>query len=89
MNEARLEISHAAAYIRCYAEKANRIYGETISPPIDDRRLLFVKQPVRVVGAIADLPMSTNNAYWLVGLERKGTQASIDQFMKWILAQVV
>ncbi|WP_434730664.1 LysR family transcriptional regulator [Rhizobium binae] len=36
----------------------------------------------------ADLPMSTNNAYWLVRPERKGTQASTDQFMKWILAQV-
>ncbi|WP_434730598.1 NAD-dependent succinate-semialdehyde dehydrogenase [Rhizobium binae] len=52
LEEARSEISHAAAYIRWYAEEANRIYGETISPPSDDRRLLVIKQPVGVVGAI-------------------------------------
>ncbi|UXN57573.1 NAD-dependent succinate-semialdehyde dehydrogenase [Phyllobacterium zundukense] len=50
--EAKSEIAHAAAYLQWYAEEANRIYGETISAPSNDRRLLVIKQPVGVVGAI-------------------------------------
>ncbi|AIC29998.1 succinate-semialdehyde dehydrogenase (NADP(+)) 2 (plasmid) [Rhizobium etli bv. mimosae str. IE4771] len=50
--EAKSEISHAAAYVQWYAEEANRIYGETIPAPSSDRRLLVIKQPVGVVGAI-------------------------------------
>lgn len=50
--EAKSEISHAAAYVQWYAEEANRIYGETIPAPSIDRRLLVIKQPVGVVGAI-------------------------------------
>ena len=50
--EAKSEISHTAAYLRWYAEEANRIYGETISAPSADRRLLVIKQPIGVVGAI-------------------------------------
>ncbi|NEK19251.1 NAD-dependent succinate-semialdehyde dehydrogenase [Rhizobium leguminosarum] len=50
--EAKSEISHAAAYVQWYAEEANRIYGETISAPSNDRRMLVIKQPIGVVGAI-------------------------------------
>ncbi|MDB5523750.1 MAG: NAD-dependent succinate-semialdehyde dehydrogenase [Rhizobium sp.] len=50
--EAKSEISHAAAYVQWYAEEANRIYGETISAPSNDRRMLVIKQPVGVVGTI-------------------------------------
>ncbi|WP_404295397.1 NAD-dependent succinate-semialdehyde dehydrogenase (plasmid) [Microvirga sp. RSM25] len=50
--EAKSEITHAAAYIQWYAEEANRIYGETIAAPSNDRRMLVIKQPVGVVGAI-------------------------------------
>lgn len=50
--EARSEISHAAAYLQWYAEEAKRIYGETISPPSTDRRMLVIKQPIGVVGTI-------------------------------------
>lgn len=50
--EARSEISHAAAYLQWYAEEANRIYGETISAPSTDRRMLVIKQPIGVVGTI-------------------------------------
>ncbi|BAB52192.1 MULTISPECIES: NAD-dependent succinate-semialdehyde dehydrogenase [Phyllobacteriaceae] len=50
--EAKSEIAHAAAYLQWYAEEANRIYGETISPPSNDRRMLVIKQPIGVVGAI-------------------------------------
>lgn len=50
--EAKSEVAHAAAYLQWYAEEANRIYGETISAPSNDRRMLVIKQPVGVVGAI-------------------------------------
>lgn len=50
--ESRSEILHAAAYLQWYAEEANRIYGETISAPSNDRRMLVIKQPVSVVGTI-------------------------------------
>ena len=52
LSEAKSEVSHAAAYLQWYAEEANRIYGETISPPSTDRRMLVIKQPVGVVGTI-------------------------------------
>lgn len=50
--EARSEVSHASAYLQWYAEEANRIYGETISAPSTDRRMLVIKQPIGVVGTI-------------------------------------
>ncbi|NNH32956.1 aldehyde dehydrogenase family protein [Rhizobium sp. SEMIA 4085] len=52
LDEARSEVSHAAAYIQWYAEEANRIYGETIPASSEDRRLFVLRQPVGVVGAI-------------------------------------
>jgi len=50
--EAKSEVSHAAAYVRWYAEEANRIYGETIPAPSTDRRMLVIRQPIGVVGTI-------------------------------------
>ncbi len=50
--EAKSEVSHAAAYLQWYAEEANRIYGETISAPSTDRRMMVIKQPIGVVGTI-------------------------------------
>lgn len=50
--EAKSEVAHAAAYLQWYAEEANRIYGETISAPSTDRRMLVIKQPIGVVGTI-------------------------------------
>ncbi len=50
--EARSEVSHAAAYLQWYAEEANRVYGETIPAPSRDRRMIVIKQPIGVVGAI-------------------------------------
>ncbi|OWK20578.1 hypothetical protein AJ88_28580 [Mesorhizobium amorphae CCBAU 01583] len=50
--ETKSEIAHATASLQWYAEEANRIYGETISPPSNDRRMLVIKQPIGVVGAI-------------------------------------
>ncbi len=50
--ESRSEILHAAAYVEWYAEEAKRIYGETFPAPSSDKRMLVIKQPIGVVGAI-------------------------------------
>lgn len=50
--EARGEVEYAASFIEFYAEEAKRIYGETIPSHMPDRRIVVVKQPIGVVGAI-------------------------------------
>jgi succinate-semialdehyde dehydrogenase / glutarate-semialdehyde dehydrogenase len=50
--EARGEIAYAASYVEWFGEEAKRIYGEIIPAPTVDRRLIVLRQPVGVVGAI-------------------------------------
>ncbi len=50
--EARGEIAYGAAYIEWFAEEAKRIYGDTIAPPSNDKRIVVIKQPVGVVACI-------------------------------------
>ncbi|MEL6868355.1 MAG: NAD-dependent succinate-semialdehyde dehydrogenase [Pseudomonadota bacterium] len=50
--EARAEIAYGASYIEWFAEEAKRIYGDTIAPPANDKRLVCIKQPVGVVACI-------------------------------------
>jgi len=50
--EARGEVAYGAAYIEWFAEEARRIYGDIIPGHAHDKRILVVKQPVGVVGAI-------------------------------------
>jgi len=50
--EAKGEIQIGAAYVEWFAEEAKRIYGDTIPTPWADRRIVVVKQPVGVCGAI-------------------------------------
>lgn len=50
--EARGEIAYGASYIEWFAEEAKRVYGDTIAPPSDDKRLVCIKQPVGVVACI-------------------------------------
>jgi succinate-semialdehyde dehydrogenase/glutarate-semialdehyde dehydrogenase len=50
--EARGEIAYGASYIEWFAEEAKRIYGDVISPPATDRRIVVIKQPVGVVACI-------------------------------------
>ena len=50
--EARGEIAYGASYIEWFAEEAKRIYGDTIAPPSNDKRLFCIKQPVGVVACI-------------------------------------
>ncbi len=50
--EAKGEVLYGAAFIEWFAEEARRVYGDTISGHQTDKRLIVLKQPVGVVGAI-------------------------------------
>lgn len=52
LQEARGEIAYGAGFVEFSAEQAKRIYGETIPAPKPDNRILVLKQPIGVVGAI-------------------------------------
>lgn len=50
--EAKGEIAYAASFVEWFAEEAKRAYGEVIPGHARDRRILCLKQPIGVVGAI-------------------------------------
>ena len=50
--EAKGEIAYSAAFIEWFGEEGKRIYGETIPGHQPDKRLMVIRQPVGVVGAI-------------------------------------
>ena len=52
LSEAKGEVDIGGAYVEFYAEEARRIYGETIPSPRGDARLLAIRQPIGVAGAI-------------------------------------
>ncbi|MGP0058319.1 MAG: NAD-dependent succinate-semialdehyde dehydrogenase [Beijerinckiaceae bacterium] len=52
LSEAKGEVNFSAAYVRWFAEEAQRIYGDIIPSPWPGRRILVTKEPVGVVGAI-------------------------------------
>ena len=50
--EARAEVDYASSFTEFYAEEAKRILGEIIPTPKQSGRMLVLKQPIGVVGAI-------------------------------------
>jgi succinate-semialdehyde dehydrogenase/glutarate-semialdehyde dehydrogenase len=50
--EARAEVDYASSFTEFYAEEAKRVLGEIIPTPKATGRMLVLKQPVGVVGAI-------------------------------------
>lgn len=52
LSEAKGEITYGASFIEWFAEEAKRIYGDTIPGHQRDKRIVVLKQPVGVVGAI-------------------------------------
>jgi len=50
--EARGEIAYGASFVEWFAEEAKRVYGDTIPGHQADKRIVVIKQPVGVVGAI-------------------------------------
>jgi len=50
--EAKREVAFATAYFSWFAEEARRVYGQIVPPPVPNKRLWVLKQPIGVVGAI-------------------------------------
>jgi succinate-semialdehyde dehydrogenase/glutarate-semialdehyde dehydrogenase len=50
--EAKGEILYGASFIEWFAEEAKRVYGDTIPGHQADKRIVVLKQPIGVVGAI-------------------------------------
>ena len=52
LDEAKSEILYGAGFVEFFAEEAKRIYGEIISSPKADARIIVIKQAIGVVAAI-------------------------------------
>jgi succinate-semialdehyde dehydrogenase / glutarate-semialdehyde dehydrogenase len=52
LTESRAEVDYGASFTEFYAEEAKRVLGEIIPTPKRSGRMLVLKQPVGVVGAI-------------------------------------
>ncbi|WP_284727876.1 NAD-dependent succinate-semialdehyde dehydrogenase [Sphingomonas psychrolutea] len=50
--EARGEILYGASYVEWFGEEAKRVYGDTIPGHQADKRIMVIRQPIGVVGAI-------------------------------------
>src|SRR5271154_246675 len=50
--ESKGEIGYAASFVEWFAEEGKRIYGDTIPAHGTDKRIVVLKQPVGVCGAI-------------------------------------
>ena len=50
--EARGEIAYGASFVDWFAEEGRRITGDILQPHLADKRLMVLKQPIGVVGAI-------------------------------------
>lgn len=60
IKDARGETQSAIDYFRWFAEEARRVYGETIPANSNDKKIIVIKQPIGVVGAITpwNFPLS-------------------------------
>ena len=50
--EAKGEVVYGASFVEWFAEEAKRVYGDTIPGHQADKRIIVIKEPVGVVGAI-------------------------------------
>lgn len=50
--ESKGEVAYGASFIKWFAEEGKRVYGDIIPPYSADRRIVVIKQPIGVVGAI-------------------------------------
>lgn len=60
LSESQGEVIHGASFVKWFAEEGKRIYGDIIPPFADDRRMVVIKQPIGVIGAITpwNFPMA-------------------------------
>jgi succinate-semialdehyde dehydrogenase/glutarate-semialdehyde dehydrogenase len=53
LTESKGEIAYGASFIEWFAEEAKRVYGDVIPAPKSGQKILVMKEPIGVVGAIA------------------------------------
>lgn len=52
LTEARGEVVYGASFVEWFAEEGRRVYGDTIPQIQRDKRIVVIKEPIGVVGAI-------------------------------------
>jgi succinate-semialdehyde dehydrogenase/glutarate-semialdehyde dehydrogenase len=52
LSESRGEIAYSASFIEWFAQESRRVYGQVIPGHMADKRLVVLREPVGVVGAI-------------------------------------
>ncbi|MFB5660930.1 NAD-dependent succinate-semialdehyde dehydrogenase [Alteribacillus sp. HJP-4] len=52
LKEAKGEVEYAASFLEWFAEEGKRVYGDTVPSSSPDKRMMVIRQPVGVVGAI-------------------------------------
>lgn len=52
LTEARGEVAYAASFVEWFAEEAKRLYGEVVPGHAADKRIVVLRQPIGIVGAI-------------------------------------
>lgn len=52
LKEAAREVRYGNSFVRWYSEECKRVYGEVIPSERRDQRIIVIKQPIGVVGAI-------------------------------------
>ncbi len=52
LKESKVEVVYAASFIKWFAEEAKHSFGSVIPTPHKSKRILTIKQPIGVVGAI-------------------------------------
>ncbi|WP_036601617.1 NAD-dependent succinate-semialdehyde dehydrogenase [Olivibacter sitiensis] len=52
LTESRGEVDYGASFIQWFAEEAKRVYGDVIPGFSADRRVVVIRQPIGVVGAL-------------------------------------
>lgn len=50
--ESRGELVYGSSYIEWFSEECRRIYGEVAQSPVSSKEMLFIRQPIGVVGMI-------------------------------------
>jgi succinate-semialdehyde dehydrogenase/glutarate-semialdehyde dehydrogenase len=50
--ESQGEVAYAASFLEWFGEEGKRVYGDTIPSPLNDRRILVLKEPVGVAAGI-------------------------------------
>ena len=52
LGEAKAEVAYAASFFEWFGEEAKRVNGETIPPPMGQRRIVVLRQPIGVTVGI-------------------------------------